>query len=276
MIAVPVCLYAGLGFILKIKLRNDIAKHPVIILGDSQTGFIKNPDIYNRSIDGSPYYVQYEFAKQFIEEIEGKQVYIAYNYHNLSNLYQNRLANDSLTPGWRAKTFRMLDAYNIFNYRYSTIRPDGLKYVFFDIKKAPRLFLSLYYPETKENTLNTVSNDTLSIKEAVQKHWKHPEYVLKDTIQRVYLDKLIVLLKKHNCNITLLKMPLTNYYLEHIPDTIKEEFALLPNTYKVQLLDLNRDLSISKNYTYFKDYGHLNRYGDSLVANYFNQHRLDL
>jgi hypothetical protein len=244
-ITIPIFLYTTIGIFLKIKFRNNIENYQTIILGDSQTEFIRFPEIYNRSIYGSPYYVHYEFAKEFIEEIKGKRVYIACNYHNLSKLYQNRLANDTLLIGWRANTFKTLDEYNILNYKYSDIRPKDLKYSFFEIKKIPRLFKSLYFSSENINSLNSVINDTLSINNSIQRHWRHPGYVLDDSIQETYLEKLILLLKENNCQVILLKMPLTNYYMNNVPPEIKMKLIQLPNDYKIRLLDLNNYLEVS-------------------------------
>ena len=63
-------------------------------------------------------------------------------------------------------------------------------------------------------------------------------------------------------------MPLTNYYLDNVPKDIKEKMESISSVNKIRLLDLNKLLSISQEYKYFKDYGHLNIHGDSLVKNY--------
>lgn len=274
-IAAPILLYIGIGTVMKVKFRKNIDNYQTIILGDSQTEFIRFPEIYNRSVHGSPYYVHYEFVKEFIEQVKGKKVYIACNYHNLSKLYQNRLANDNLMPGWRANTFQTLDEYHLFNHKYSTIRPKDLGYSFFDIKKIPRLFRDLYQSKSSDNSLYSTINDTLSIRGAIQRHWNHPEYILSDSIQRTYLKKLILLLKENNCDVVLIKMPLTNFYINNVPHKIKKEYAQLPNNYKITLLNLNDTLKISKDYIYFKDYGHLNLKGDSLVTEYFEKHEIE-
>ncbi len=276
LLVVPILIYMGIGTLLKVKIHNNIEDYQIFILGDSQTEFIKCPQIYNHSIHGSPYYVQYEFAKEFISSLKGKKVYIACNYHNLSNLYQNRLANDSLLPGWRANTFDNLNKYNLINRRYTEIRPIDLKYSFLDIKKIPRLFKELYFSKEHKNIPSSVINDTLSINNTIQKHWKHPKYILKDTVQKTYLDKLIRLLDDNNCEIVLLKMPLTNFYINNVPNETKKQLTQLPLEYKIRILDLNNTLKISKEYSLFKDYGHLNSKGDSLVTEYFESYELDI
>lgn len=273
LIGVPILFYICIGLILKIQLHNNLENYQTFILGDSQTEFIEFPDIYNYSIHGSPYYVHYEFAKEFLNEIKGKKVYIACNYHNLSKLYQNRLANDTLLPNWKANTFRIIDEHNLFNYKHPEISPIDLGYSFFDIKKIPRLFEKLYFPKEVKNTQISII-DTLSINNAIQRHWKHPKYILNDSIQRTYLKKLILLLRENNCDVILIKMPLTNFYINNVPPEIKSELAQLSNSYKIRLLDLNSSLKISKDYIYFKDYGHLNTKGDALVKDYFEKYEL--
>lgn len=264
--------YSSIGMILKIQFVNKIENFKTIILGDSQTEFIQFREIYNQSIHGSPYYVHYGFAKEFIDQIKGKRVYIACNYHNLSNLYQNRLANDSLAPGWRAKTFQDLNKFSLIN---SERIPNNSEYSLFDIKKTPRLFKEIYFSKANENYQKTVINDTLSIQSDIERHWKNPKYILDDSIQISYLDKLIRLLKKNGCEVILLKMPLTNYYRANVPHDIKWKLSELESEYKVRLLDLNKELDISNSYRYFKDYGHLNKLGDSLVTTFFINNELN-
>ena len=273
-IILPLFLLVFVMIALKIKANSDIEKHQIIILGDSQTEFIRFPEVYNYSIHGSPYYVHYEFAKKFIDQIKNKTVYIACNYHNLSKLYQNRLANEKLLPGWRANTFKIINEYNIYNDKYSDIRPKDLNYSFFSIKKAPRLFKKLFITKANKNSITSTINDTLKIDSAIKNHWTDPKYILEDSIQREYLNKLIVLLEENNCDVVLLKMPLTNYYTNNVPIEIKKELTFFPKKHKIRMLDLNNSLKISKDYLYFKDYGHLNLKGDSLVTKYFKKYEI--
>ena len=272
LITIPVLLYSSIGMILKIQLGNEIENFKTIILGDSQTEFIRFGEIYNHSIHGSPYYVHYGFTKEFIGQIKGKRVYVACNYHNLSKLYQNRLANDSLLPGWRAKTFQDLNKYSLIN---SERIPNNSEYSLFDIKKIPRLFKEIYFSKPNENNQKTVINDTLSIQSAIERHWKYPKYILDDSIQITYLNKLISLLKNNDCEVILLKMPLTNYYRANVAHEIKRKLSELESDYKVRLLDLDKELDMSNNYRYFKDYGHLNKSGDSLVTAFFIKNELN-
>lgn len=274
-LTIPALLYSALWFFLKTQFRNEIEKTGAIILGDSQTEFIRFKQIYNHSIHGSPYYVHYGFAKEFIEQIKGKRVYIACNYHNLSKLYQNRLANDSLLPGWRVNTFLHLDKYSLLNSKHPEIRPNISELSLFDIKKTPRLFKEIYFSKANENNQTTVINDTLSIQNAIERHWQHPKYLLNDSIQTTFLDKLIRLLNNNDCEVILLKMPLTNYYISNVPYEIKRKLSELTSDYKVRLLDLNQELNISNSYNYFKDYGHLNKSGDSLVTTFFVKNELN-
>jgi hypothetical protein len=270
----PIFIYVSTWFLLNMTFRNKIDQYDTFIFGDSQTEFIKFPEIYNNSIHGSPYYLHYEFAKEFIDQIKGKKVYIAYNYHNQSNLYQNRLANDSFFRGWRENTFRNIDKYKLFNYEYPEIRPKDLEYSFLDFKKVPRLFKTIYFSKDNKNNLESIVNDTLAIKNSINQHWNEPKYVLNDSIQKKYLEKLIVLLKDNNCDVILLKMPLTRYYINNVPSETKKKVNQLSNNPRIRLLDLNNNLKISKDYIYFKDYGHLNKKGDSIVSEYFKKNEL--
>jgi len=271
---IPTLLYVCTWTFLKTKFKKNIDSHSIILLGDSQTKFIKFPEIYNRSIEGSPYFVHFEFAKEFINEIKNKEVYIALNYQNLSKLYQNRLANDSLYSGWRSSTFKTMDEYNFLNYKHPEIRPTEMDYTVFDIKKLPTLIYKLYFLKADNNSSENILKDTLSINNAIERHWLNPKYKLDDLIQKQYINKLIILLKEHGCDVILLKMPLTNYYKKNVPNEVKMELFALANKHKIHLLDLDSLLSISNDYKYFKDYGHLNKKGDSLVTDFFTKKEL--
>jgi len=260
--------------LLEIQLKNTIKNHSIILLGDSQTKFINHPEIYNYSVEGSPYFIHYEFAKKHINSLKNKKIYIAYNYHNLSKLYQNRLANDSLLPGWRENVFKTFNENRFFNHNDSDVKPVDIEYDFINLNKISELFKKVYSSKDEINTMESVINDTLSIASAINRHWNHSDYILNDTIQRKYLDKLTTLLKEANCEVILLKMPLTNYYINNVPESIKNELLLLPKKLNVDLLDLLSKLKISKQYKYFKDYGHLNKNGDVLITNFFKQNVL--
>ncbi|MFL1896333.1 hypothetical protein ACJRPK_11575 [Aquimarina sp. 2-A2] len=270
----PIVAYVAIFYFLKFSFKNDIARYPVIVLGDSQTEFIRNENIYNLSIHGSPFFVLFKFSEQFIDQLKGKKIYIASNYHSLSKLYENRLANDSLLPGWRASMFEQVNTYNIVNHKYSKIRPSDLDYSFFDIKKIPKLFHRVYLNNKSENSMNNIIKDTLSISNAIHRHWNHESYLLKDSIQKTYLKKLITFLNENNCEVILLKMPLTSYYTENVPLEVKDQLSDLSNDHDVRVLDLNKELAISNKYKYFKDYGHLNKSGDSLIIDYFMKNEI--
>lgn len=271
---IPIVSYSIILCALKFSFNNDISQYSIIILGDSQTEFIHDSEMYNQSIKGSPFFVHFKFSEEFIEQLKGKRIYIACNYHNLSKLYQNRLLNDSLFKGWTASMFRHLDEYHILNYKYPEIRPKDLEYSLFDIEKPAKILYNKFVKKQPHNTRKSISNDTLSISDDIQRHWNNSDYILQDSIQRTYLKKLITLLKENDCEVVLLKMPLTNYYIENVPIEIKNELSELANKYKIRILDLNKELNISSEYKYFKDYGHLNKSGDSLVMDYFKKNEI--
>ena len=132
LVLVPILFYLSIGIVLKSKYRDKLEKNTIFILGDSQTKFIKIPGIFNYSVYGSPYYLHYESVNEFINEIAGKKVYIAINYHSLSKIYQNRLVND---PNWRADTFRSMNEYKLINEKYPEIGGEEYEHNFLDIKK---------------------------------------------------------------------------------------------------------------------------------------------
>lgn len=263
----PILLYV-LGFlVLKFFLQKEISNYSYVILGDSQTEYILHPDIYNRSIKGSPYFIHYEFAKEFADQLAGKTIYIACNYQNFSKLYQNRLENENLFPGWRSSMVKELDRYHILNYPHKDILPPNTNYPAFDIKKIPKLIREIYF---KKDPVNVTKNirDTLTIGKTIKRHWKHNGYISDDQIQRYYLMELVNLLKKNNCEVVLLKMPLTRYYSRNVPLEIHQELIQFSNDNHIRLLDLDNHLFPSSEYNYFKDYGHLNTKGDSVVMKY--------
>lgn len=274
-ILLPFVIYAISFLYMKRCFRNDLSSHPVIILGDSQTEFIRDPAIFNSSIHGSPYFVHYKFCKQFIEQIKNKKVYISCNYHNFSKRYQNRLVNDSLYKGWRSNMFNHLDDYHIFNYKYGEIRPKDLEYTFISINKYQKLFTQVFLNNETENSMLNISNDTMSIAYSIQNHYNDPAYVLDDSVQQTYLNKLIELLTSNNCEVILLQMPLARYYINNVPIDIKNQLLEIASNHKIRILDLNKELLISGKYEYFKDYGHLNKVGDTIVNEYFRKHELN-
>ena len=251
---------------LKLTYKKVLNNAQIVLFGDSQTEFIKSSTIYNRSINGSPYFVHYAFAKTFINQLRGKTIIIAFNYHNLSKLYQNRFLNDSLFPGWKEDMINHTHEFNLVNFnRYETSDVFHSKKVF-DIKSAYNLFKLLFLKKNLENT-NGFVVDSMSISETIYRHWKHPDYITNDSIQQFYLMNLVKLLKHNNCRVILLKMPLTNFYLENVPLSEKQKYLRLVEKLNVDFINLNDSLKISNQYKYFKDYGHLNLVGDSLVVN---------
>tara|TARA_Y100000385_G_C13010553_1_gene601458 strand:- start:328 stop:1200 length:873 start_codon:yes stop_codon:yes gene_type:complete len=265
----PIFLHCAILVVAKQNLIYNLKNSERIILGDSQTKFIDLEGTFNRSTDGSPYFIHYFFVKEFINEIKGKEVYIALNYHNLSNLYQNRLSKKTIKnigEGWSEKQFKILDAHRLFNCKYPELRPIHLDYRPFDIKKV----ISLVEKEYEKRIPNTIVfvEDTLTINTAIKRHFYNPEYILDDSIQRSYLNKLIRILKNNDCNVVFLKMPLTSYYYNNVPYTIQGDLIEVSIENNVRILDLNDSLKISKNYNYFKDYGHLNKSGDEIIKQY--------
>ncbi|MCH3883189.1 hypothetical protein [Tenacibaculum aquimarinum] len=269
---IPIIIYTGIFYFLRLNFKNELSQYPIILLGDSQTEFISDERILNKSIGGSPFFVHSQFSEDFIEQLRGKKVFIACNYHNLSKLYQNRLENDQLYPGWKSSMYSHLDDYQILNRKHINIIPKNLDRSLFNIKNLPNFIYERHLKFKSKNSLKSINNDTLSISKAIQRHWNHPDYILNDSIQITYLKKLITELNKNNCEVVLLKMPLTNYYINNVPNDIKSKLNELSNNQNVRILDLNKELSISKEYKYFKDYGHLNKLGDSLVMEYLKKY----
>ncbi len=223
-------------------------------------------------MNGSPYFLHSEFAKAYSDEITGKKVYLAVNFHNFSSLYQNRLLNDSLLPGWRTSIFKQMDEYYMFNQFYSTLVQKDMHYNPIDLKKIPKLLKGIFWTKNERNSSLSVEMDTLAIQKAIRRHWKNEDYILKDSIQESHLYKLITRLKSYRCEVILLKMPVTNYYYDNVPYKIRNKLNQVSDSLSVRMLDLHKELSLSKNYSYFKDYGHLNSSGDAIISGYLKKH----
>ena len=267
---VPSMLYVGSFSFLVSQFRNKIENSDYIILGDSHTQFLKDDEIYNGTFNGCPYFVHFEFAQKFADQLKGKKVFISCNYHNLSKLYQNRLVNNDLLPNWKQFVFDRMNDFNILDIGREQLTEDGLTYNKEVLKKLRRLFQTVYF-SNELNESNSVENDTLSIGETIHNHYYHEDYLIEDSVQVLYLRKLVSFLDSINCEVTLIKMPLTNYYKENVPKDIKREFVKLSHNMGVRTIDFDSLLDISKEYKYFKDYAHLNVYGDSLTIDLFKK-----
>jgi hypothetical protein len=256
-----------------VVLDFEISTHSYVLLGDSQTEFINIDDIFNYSVNGAPYYIHYNFVNEFENSISGKKVLIALNYHNLSRMYQNRLLIDSLLPGWKESNFRVLNKYNFFNHKSlineinsSKINPINLTNIDLLIKDYSRRFIR------KNNDLN-ISNNINLINDDLYRHWFDSRFIFDDYIQDFFLKELVILLKKNNCSVYFLKMPVAKIYADSVPSEIKNNIFKYSEVFNVPIIDLDKELEISEDYFLFKDYGHLNIHGDTLV-NFFLESNL--
>jgi hypothetical protein len=264
----PVLLYVGAFSFLKHQFRTRVEKSSIIILGDSHTEFIDLPNSYNRSKGGSPYFVHYFFCLDFIEQLKGKKIYIAYSFHNLSKLYQNRLANDSLFPNYKNNTLTMIDEFNLFNLPHNEIATNS-NYTLFNIKKIKTLYNVTFSNNRKMQSSKSICDKhKFTIPTVTTRHYTNQNYILKDKIQHQYLHSMIELLNRNNCEVILLLTPLTTDYKKRIPTDIKKEYREFAHKNGVKVLDLDSILSISDKCEYFKNYDHLNEYGNGLIEKY--------
>lgn len=264
---IPALLYFIAFAYLKAQFRNQVEKSSTIILGDSHTSNINLPNTYNLSKGGSPYFVHYFFCSEFIEQLKGKKIYIAYSFHNLSNQYQNGLENDSLLPNYKNNMLTSIDQFNIFNWQHNEIAHNS-NYAFFDIKKIKSLFHASYSIKKTDSSNSLCDIPNIAISTVSIRHFSNPKYILDDKIQHQYLQSMVELLKRNNCEVTLLLTPLTSDYKKIIPTDIKNEYQLFAHKNGYKILDLDSILSISDKCEYFRDYDHLNKNGKSLVEKY--------
>lgn len=259
--------YIGIFFYLRAQVSKQISDSSIIVLGDSHTEFLKLPgNTFNRSISGCPYFVHYYFCQDFSEELKGKKVYIAYSFHNLSKLYENRLKNEQLLPNYKDNMLNHTNDFNLINIPHNNIAVAN-DFTWITLNKVPKLWD--YDKERKKNLTKSACGDTASYSLA-KKHYLDSRYVLEDKVQREYLQKIIKLLRNNNCEVILLKMPLTDKYKEIVPSKIKADFNAFAMKNNTEILDLDSILSISDQCNYFKDFDHLNRKGDQLVSTYFS------
>lgn len=275
------CIFLFIPFLLvvislvgiKNIVEKKIEKESIIILGDSQTEYINLPKTYNHSIAGSPYFVQYSFVDKFKKAIQNKKVYISCNFHNFSNMYENRIVNDTLLPGWIQSQLDILNAYNLLDFKFCNELKVKKVQNNFNFIESVIIFENLVFPKEKINS-NVQLLDTLGISKTIFRHWKDPKYLNHDTVQMLYLDKLIKLLIKNKNEVILLKMPLTSYYNKNVPLKFKNQLYHIRQINNIRLLDLDKELNISNKYSFFKDYGHLNLSGDYLVQSFFIKNEL--
>lgn len=261
----PIILFALLLFaFVKNNIRREISNSDIIVVGDSHIKFIDLPNTYNYSIDGAAYFAYFSFFKEFKNSLKNKKILLAFNYHNLSNLYQNRLSNDDLWPGWKEYNTKKINKFNLYN-----------KYIYDDINKNYSLLKSFdfeeyfedlkrYYSTEEENSAEIITDTTIIFK-SVYNHWLNPKNSESDIIQRKYLEKIILFLKENENEIILLKMPVTKDYYNQVPLEIKNELESYSKKYDLKILDMHEELKIGDNYNLFKDYAHLNINGDSIV-----------
>lgn len=261
--------YFSLAFCSLYKTADEINNKPVILLGDSQTEYIQNADLLNHSIHGSPFFVQYKFVQKFKDSFKNKTVIIAFNNHHLSSLYQNRMYDESLYPGWRGEMIHHYYAFDLINlWDLDFKKPNNYSLDLFDFSKTKKWFRSIFStPTTNRNTSNEVKSFD-QIKGYVHRHWQDKRYTQKDFIQIHYFNELVALLNRLQCSVYALKMPLTQEYKERIPEEFKLKYnSALSSHPEVKLLDMDSAISNQLNWSHFKDYGHLNLKGDVLLQN---------
>lgn len=255
------------------KTAFEIKKKPVILLGDSQTEFLHNTTLLNNSIHGCPFFVQFKYVNQFKESFRNKTVLIAFNNHHLSSLYQNRMYDESLYPGWRNEMIHNYFTFDLINlWDLDFEKPKDYSLEIFDFTKVKKWIRSLAggNEKVRNSSIEVTSYD--QIKGYVYRHWEDKRYKQPDHIQLYYFNALVQLLESLECKIYALKMPLTKEYKERIPEAFIEKYKSVLAFYpSVTLLDMDSVMSQKLNWTHFKDYGHLNLKGDAQIQLEFDK-----
>ena len=201
------------------------------------------------------------------EKLQGKIVIIAFGYHNISPLYENRFNKNVITSGWIPMVNLELNSTNFFAKSYDYSWQNNIIENIFSKRRLGKL----YYRSSGKPSINTTRfcTDTTFFTKTVTRHYINPDYLDADIIQEKYLSLIIELLIKQNCEIFLLNTPITEYYFNKIPISIKNKHSTLVNKFeKVQYLDLNNILEVDIDSTIFKDADHVNQKGDNLIAKY--------
>jgi len=267
LVLLPIICYISFFAFLKFKLKNSISKSDAIIIGDSHTECLNIPNVYNYSINSSPYITHYNFLKSVEDKLQGKTVLIAFGYHNISSLYENRFNKNVTRTGWLTMVNLELNSTNFFTRSYNYNWQNNILDNIFSKNRIANLYHRSY---GKPNINSTkFSTDTILFKQIVRKHYTNPDYINADIIQDKYLSLIIELLTRQNCQIFLINTPITEYYFNKIPVDIKNKHLYLVNKYKkAQYLDLNKILETNINSTIFKDADHVNQKGDDLIVEY--------
>ncbi len=272
---VPLICYISIFEVLKLKIGNDISKSEAIILGDSHTVHLSLPNVFNYSVTGSPYIIHYNFLENFASRVKDKKVILAFGYHNISPLYENRLNKNAYKAGWLPMVNREINTLNLIpkSYGYKWQKINILENNF-SKSKLTNLF-DLTQMESLQNTTKRFK-DTAVITSTIEKHFTSPKYKSPDVIQKKYFSKIIELLEKQGCQIYLLNTPITEAYFEKIPLDTKSEYRSLIKKYdKTQLLDMNIVLKDKIDSSYFRDADHVNKKGDILIEKYLTDHILN-
>lgn len=266
-ITLPLTLYILIFSFLKFNLEKKISEKDFIIIGDSHTQHLNIPNTYNYSVSGSPYIIHYNFLHSIKKSLNDKTVIIAFGYHNISSLYENRFNNNVNKPGWIPMVNSELNATNFINksYNYSW-RQNKLENIF-SKNRLTKLYLNNY--KNKSINSKVVKKDTAFFAKTIEKHFYLSGFLVDDKIQEKYLSLIIELLLDHNCKIILLNTPVTSYYQNHIPERIKIKFDKMISKYnKTLYLNLNKILIKEIDETIFKDADHVNLKGDKIIEDY--------
>lgn len=273
-LGIPVVLYLMLFFMYGWLVKNEVRNAEVIILGDSQSQLIQEESVFNYSVRGAPYFVHLSFAERFEKELENKRVMISFNYPNLSAMYDNRLYNDNLIAGYNQKVYNELNTFRIFQGSYWDL---PFERSFSAKQKVDKLFRLHYivFGEDYYRNLPDRSGDRAFMKSIADVQYRNEKHKRSNALQVYYLEELVKKLKSLNCEVSVIKMPVTDYYRSLVPERITASYDSLIDSMDVTLIDLQSELGIGSDESLFKDWVHLREAGVKKMMDHFGSNYLN-
>ena len=256
----------------KTKPENkNLEKIEVIVLGDSHPAWgleFNSENTLNIANTGNNYCINYYLFENYIKKgLRPKLAVIQFDYIQLSSsrdATDNYLGYINIIPG---------DVFRKTNFKWninSILYVAGLKQ--FKKQYASNIFKMIYeyyfknkkienkakQEDIKWSELNGNDNSLL-IKTRIKDQFIGQNF---SEFNYDYFIKIINLCKKYNITPVLVSFPVTEEYINAVPDSIKQEFDKKLNDFQLANIEYLDYMHIYKdNYGFFMDIDHLNKWG---------------
>jgi hypothetical protein len=258
-----------LNYIIFQNSKLPINMADVLIAGDSHPQMAIDPSRMISAINiaktAEPYVLTYWKLKYIFKHHKPKILILGFAHHNISAFNDMKFWNKK----WSHEMFRRSYIINEFN-SIDDMRLDRMEFYKVFIKE-----MCLYPHNDHFKFIGGYSNsnrsDLSDIKSAIIRHYyyKNTELNISET-EITYLNRIVSLCKKHGINLILVGTPVTEKYLELIPDIFKRRYDIE----KIRLLSEN---SIVADFTctfyednLYLDADHLNEKGASKFTHQIN------